>query len=251
MSNRSFLSGGGYFWLDAWVLANVIQLGTQKFCLRFLKPRIDPCGRLFDQMTQAARSGTANIAEGYARRDTSKETEMRLYDVAKASFAELAGDFTNWLLLSGQAPWSESDPEERAVFSMPIDRASFSDDVRHNAALHVLGQYGKFSRWLDSENSLVAARALIVLLARETMMLGKKLSATHAEFVEKGGFAENLTRDRLAARDAAHAAAGDAPVCPKCGKPMRKRVAKRGTNAGNEFWSCSAYPECNGTRPVG
>lgn len=83
------------------------------------------------------------------------------------------------------------------------------------------------------------------------MMLGKKLSATHAEFVEKGGFAESLTRDRLAARDAAHAAAGDAPLCPKCGKPMRKRVAKRGTNAGNEFWSCTAYPECNGTRPVG
>lgn len=250
MADRSFLSGNGYFWLDAWVLANVIQLGTQKFCLRFLKPRIDPCGRLFDQMTQAARSGTANIAEGYARRDTSKETEMRLYDVAKASFAELAGDFTNWLLLAGEAPWSESDPEERTVFSMPIDKAPFSDDVRHNSALHVLGQYGKFSRWLDSEDSLVAARALIVLLARETMMLGKKLSATHAEFVEKGGFAESLTRDRLAARDAAHAAAGDAPVCPKCGKPMRKRVAKRGTNAGNEFWSCTAYPECNGTRPV-
>ena len=59
MADRSFLSGNGYFWLDAWVLANVIQLGTQKFCLRFLKPRIDPCGRLFDQMTQAARSGAA------------------------------------------------------------------------------------------------------------------------------------------------------------------------------------------------
>ena len=251
MSDKSFLSGGGYFWLDAWVLANVIQLGTQKFCLRFLKPRIDPCGRLFDQMTQAARSGVANIAEGYARRDTSKETEMRLYDVAKASFAELAGDFTNWLMLAGTTPWSETDPEERAVFSTPLDKATFSGDVRRNAALHVIAQYARFSQWLDAEDSIPAARAMIVLIARETMMLGRKLSTTHADFVKEGGFAENLTKARLAARDAAHAAAGDAPTCPKCGKPMRKRVAKRGTNAGNEFWSCSGYPECNGTRPVG
>ena len=40
-------------------------------------------------------------------------------------------------------------------------------------------------------------------------------------------------------------------VCPKCGKPMIKRVAKKGINAGNEFWSCSGFPECNGTRKLG
>ena len=38
--------------------------------------------------------------------------------------------------------------------------------------------------------------------------------------------------------------------CPKCGKPMLKRVAKKGVNSGKEFWSCSDYPECNGTRNV-
>ena len=77
-------------------------------------------------------------------------------------------------------------------------------------------------------------------------MLSRKLERTHADFVEHGGFAENLTKDRLAA----HAAAGDAPVCPKCGKPMRKRVAKRGENAGSEFWSCTGWPECRGTRNI-
>ena len=40
------------------------------------------------------------------------------------------------------------------------------------------------------------------------------------------------------------------PLCPKCGKPMIKRIAKKGKNAGNEFWSCSSYPECDGTRNV-
>ena len=250
MDEKTFSTGGGYQWLDAWVLANVIQLGTQKFCLRFLKPRIDPCGRLFDQMTQAARSGVANIAEGYARRATSKETEMRLTDVAKASFAELTGDYLNWLLLAGQTPWSESDPEAREVFSTDLEKASFRSDVACNSARHILGQYARFSRWLDAADSLVVARAMLVLLARENMMLGRKLAATHAGFVREGGFAENLTKDRLAARDAAHAAAGDAPACPKCGKPMRKRVARRGENAGNEFWSCTGWPDCRGTRPI-
>ena len=251
MDAKSFSSGGGYQWLDAWILANVIQLGTQKFCQRFLNQRNDPCGRLFDQMTQAARSGVANIAEGYARRTTSKETEMRLTDVAKASFAELSGDYFNWLLLSGQTPWSESDDEARTVFSMNLEKASFHNDVACNSARHILAQYARFAHWLDAEDSFLVARAMLVLLARENMMLGKKLAATHADFVENGGFAENLTKDRLAARDAAYAAAGDAPTCPKCGKPMRKRMAKRGQNAGNEFWSCSGWPECRGTRPVG
>ena len=39
-----------------------------------------------------------------------------------------------------------------------------------------------------------------------------------------------------------------APKCPKCGKAMRKMVARKGRNAGNPFWSCTGYPDCNGTR---
>ena len=75
----------GYFWLDTWVMANVIQLATQDFCTRFLHHANDPCGRLYDQMTQAARSASANNAEGNSRHSTSKETEMKLTDVARAS----------------------------------------------------------------------------------------------------------------------------------------------------------------------
>ncbi len=40
------------------------------------------------------------------------------------------------------------------------------------------------------------------------------------------------------------------PDCPLCAKPMVKRMAKRGTNAGAEFWGCTAYPTCRGTRPI-
>ena len=251
MPDKSFSSGGGYRWLDAWVLANIIQLGTQRFCQRFVTHSNDPCGRQYDQMTQAARSGVANIAEGYARRATSKESEMRLYDTAKASLDELAGDYRNWLMLKGELPWSESDREEQTVFATPLDKASFTEDIERNAAAHILVQKAKFARWLENDDACTVARALLVLCNRAILMLSRKIERTHSDFVDHGGFAENLTKDRLAARDAIHAAAGDAPTCPKCGKPMRKRVAKRGENAGNEFWSCTGWPDCNGTRSIG
>ena len=41
----------------------------------------------------------------------------------------------------------------------------------------------------------------------------------------------------------------EAPLCPKCAKPMRLRLARHGPLAGREFWGCSGYPDCNGTRP--
>lgn len=72
----------GYYHLDVWVMANIIQLSTTEFCRRFLNKDNDPCGRMFDQMTMAARSTTANIAEGLSRHQTSRETEMKLTDVA-------------------------------------------------------------------------------------------------------------------------------------------------------------------------
>jgi restriction system protein len=32
--------------------------------------------------------------------------------------------------------------------------------------------------------------------------------------------------------------------CRKCGEPMVLRTAQRGSNTGNQFWGCSAYPKC-------
>lgn len=40
------------------------------------------------------------------------------------------------------------------------------------------------------------------------------------------------------------------PGCPSCSKPMVKRMAKRGANAGREFWGCTGYPLCKSTKPI-
>lgn len=238
-----------YYWLDTWVLANVIQLATQDFCTRNLNRTNDPCGRQYDQMTQAARSVPANIAEGNSRHATSKETEMRLTDVARASLSELANDYINWMLRHEQAPWSVKADQHKKVTAVQLDKPTYKDDVQHESSLHVLKQKHKFDEWLCTKDSLVEANCLIVLCNRLIMMLGKQLESQLESFRQEGGFTEALSAERLAFRTAQSVKA-EAPLCPKCGKPMIKRVAKKGVNAGNEFWSCSGYPECNGTRKI-
>ena len=239
----------GYYWLDTWVLANIIQLATQNFCLRHLNRTNDPCGRQFDQMTQAARSVPANIAEGNSRHSTSRETEMKLTDVARASLAELANDYVNWLMLHESIPWSKRSPEYNAVNSIQLDKPLYKDDVQHLSSQHILAQKHKFDTWLQSEDSLMAANCLLVLCNRLIQMLKRQIEHLLEEFKEEGGFTEGLTAERLAHRTQ-KSLANDAPVCPICGKPMIKRVAKKGINSGREFWSCSEYPKCNGTRNV-
>jgi DNA-binding helix-hairpin-helix protein with protein kinase domain len=44
------------------------------------------------------------------------------------------------------------------------------------------------------------------------------------------------------------AGSGNIPDCPYCGRPMVLRRARKGRNAGNQFWGCSGYPHCKGTR---
>lgn len=88
-------SVNGYMTLLSWQLGNILQLATQGFCRRFVDYKVDPCGRLRDQMEMAARTVPANIAKGSSRHQTSYETEMRLLDVARASVSELEGDYLN------------------------------------------------------------------------------------------------------------------------------------------------------------
>ncbi len=241
---KTFGPTTGYLWLDSWVLANIVQLGTQRFCKKFLRRENDPTGRQFDQMTQAARSGVANIAEGSARHKTSRETEMKLTDVARASLAELSGDYLNWLLQQGKLPWEKSSPDARAVYGIRLDRPEYGDDALHSAAAHILAQKKRFSQWLDSDDDGEVANAMLILIARVINMLNRQMESQSESFQKEGGFREKLNTLRVEAR----AKQQLAPDCPECGKPMVLRKAKSGKWAGREFWGCRAYPECKGAR---
>lgn len=224
-----------YVALNSWVMANIIQLGTQSFCDRFVNHAIDPGRRLYDQMVMAARCGVANIAEGSARYSTSIESEMRLIDVARASFDEVHGDYFNFLLRRRVDAWR-----------MELDRPNYSNSLMHDAAIHILTQKAKYDPWIESADPNIAANALLVLCERIDGMLEGQLRSILERFKLQGGFSENMTTERIEARKQ-QAFAENAPLCPKCGKPMLKRTQTRRQNQGREFWGCSDYPRCNGT----
>ena len=243
-----FDKSGGFRKLHSFTLATIIQLETLHFCRRFLTADIreagakffDPKGRQYDQMTQAARSGRQNIIEGSERSATSKDTEMRLTDVARASLCELRGDYEIWILDKGQLPWSAFSAEARAVNAISLDPPSFTEDFVHQSARHAMAQRQKYAPWLDSDDDVVVANAMLIILGRAQNMLNRQIEAQGAAFEKNGGFSERLTARRLEARNGACT-----PECPQCGKPMRKRKSAQG-----DFWGCSAFPECKGTKPA-
>jgi restriction system protein len=250
--NELFDKHGGFRRLHSFTLATIVQLDTLRFCRRFLTqdPReasvrfYDPKGRQYDQMTQAARSGRQNIIEGSERSSTSKDTEMKLTDVGRASLSELRGDYEIFILDRGELPWSVHSPEARAVNAISIDPAPFTDDMVHESAKHALQQRRKYARWLDAEDPVVVANAMLFIIGRALNMLKSQIAAQGEAFEQTGGFSERLTARRIQAREE-KLIAEPAPACPQCGKPMRRRKSAKG-----EFWGCSAFPECKGTKPL-
>jgi restriction system protein len=200
-----------------------------------------------DQMTQAARSGRANIVEGSERSATSKSTEMRLTDVAKASLGELKSDFEFWLLSQKKLPWKQSSTDLSAIRNIQLDpNSSIMANDLHEADKYILAQYAKFSFWLESDNPETVANAMLILLSRVLYILQKQITTQGEAFKQEGGFRERMNTVRIEERD--KKIPTDAPTCPECGKKMRKCIAKAGQNAGNPFWGCTGFPDCKGIK---
>jgi restriction system protein len=242
---------GGYRELRSFQIATIIYDATYWFCERFLDPR----SRMSDQMVQAARSGRQNIAEGSRASATSSQTELRLVNVARSSLEELLLDYEDYLRQRHLQQWKADDPEALAVRRIgqqypgdPSDRTGFSDEQR----------YALYAKWLDNENPAIRANALLCLINQANYLLDKQIAALEKQFIEDGGYSEQLATARLAERNrtqrsqAADGAlpADSIPACPECGKAMVLRTAQKGKNAGKQFWGCSGYPDCKGLRDI-
>ena len=108
MDNGFLPKAGGFRKLKAYVLAEAIFDLTAVFVRRFVPSKSRTC----DQMEQAARSGKQNIAEGSMASATSKETEIKLTNVAKASLEELKVDYDDYLRRNNLPLW-EADYERQ------------------------------------------------------------------------------------------------------------------------------------------
>lgn len=238
---------GGFRHTVSFGLTCLVYYATERFCRQNFGLKNDPLGKTYGQMLGAARSAKQNIVEGSSRAGTGRETELRLYDVAKGSLEELAGDYEDFLFSRGELPWSETDPKWIKANSLKFDAFEEREDLRHGFFAHLAQMRKRFAPAIENDDPAIAANALIVTIDRACSLLRRQMNALGEDFREHGGFTEHLTKVRLERRETA-AANDDSPKCPKCGGPMRKQMAKKGANAGNPFWSCAAYPNCNGTR---
>lgn len=118
---------GGYRNLRAYKLAQAIHDLTVVFVRKFVPAKSRTC----DQMEQAARSGKQNIAEGSMASATSKETEIKLTNVAKASLEELLIDYEDFLRQHSLTIWDARHPRILAMREYLKSDEFISDPLRH------------------------------------------------------------------------------------------------------------------------
>lgn len=173
---RLLPKGGGYRRLLSFRKAQIIYDLTVAFCRRYLSRD----ARTTDQMVQAARSGKQNIAEGSMASVTSRETEIKLTNVARASLEELLLDYEDYLRTRGLGLWDKDSPE-----SLFMRKAS----LRHD-----------YSEWFlnlaHSRNDEVFANMAVCLIHQAAFLLKKQLNVLEERFLREGGLRERMTRLR-------------------------------------------------------
>ena len=153
----------------------MVSWSQTKFCRKF----IDRKSRTYDQMEQAARSGRQNIAEGSLASGTSKKTEIKLTNVARASLEELLLDYEDFLRQRGLKMWAKDSQEAKTIRNL-----AYAQDK----------SFASYQSYL--RNGELAANALICLIHQTNYLLDRQLQKLSQEFLEKGGFTERLYNQR-------------------------------------------------------
>ncbi len=159
-------------------------------------------------MAQAARSGVQNIAEGSQASGTSKKTELKLTNVARASLEELRLDYEDFLRQRGLPIWGRQDPRRAALIAR---RCATADEVaawvgevhggRGGCSERVEASIGSTkstssTRGAPSSYPEISANAALVLIAVACGLLDRQIASQARAFEEEGGFTERLYRVR-------------------------------------------------------
>ena len=173
---------GQYKDLLSYQKAEVVYDVTFRFCQRFLNKG----DRTIDQMIQAARSGKQNIVEGSKASGTSKETEIKLTNVARSSQEELLIDYEDFLRVRDLKQWDKNSREAQYVRTMgqqtPIT-------------------YESYREFCETRSAEVVANIAICLIHQTNFLLDQQLRRLEQDFVKEGGLRERMTRARLKQRN--------------------------------------------------
>jgi len=194
---------GGYRKLKSFQLAQLVYDITVRFCERFVSSN-----RTCDQMVQAACSGTQNIAEGSQASGTSKKTELKLTNVARASLEELRLDYEDFLrqrglpLLPPDHPALERFKKKRCATVEDVRLWAEDEQRRTRTNKDEKGTTGAASvsvregRVSSVGSSTLVANAALSLLNLGCHLLDRQLAAQAQAFEKDGGFTERLYRIR-------------------------------------------------------
>ena len=180
---------GNYADLLSYQKAEVVYDLTFRFCERFLQ-RGD---RTIDQMVQAARSGKQNIAEASQASGTSKETEIKLVNVARASLEELLLDYRDFLRVRDFAIWDKNSKEAQYVRRLG-SRAQVT--------------YETYRGLCETRPPEVVANMALCLIHQTNYLLDQQIRRLERDFVKHGGLRERMTRARLQYRNRTHESNG-------------------------------------------
>lgn len=176
---------GGYQNLKTFQLSQLIYDITIRFCDKFIGVK----SRTHDQMVQAARSGVQNIAEGSQASGTSKKTELKLTNVARASLEELRLDYLDFLRQHKLKVWNLNDSLRQEVI-----------DYRFCSADEFVMWVKKTSQNQSMTTAEVAGNGMLVLLRVVCALLDRQIKAQAEAFQREGGFTERLYRMRTQTR---------------------------------------------------
>ncbi len=173
---------GGYRNLITYQKAEIIYDGTVYFCERFFH-KYD---RTIGQMVQAARSGKQNIAEASLASGTSKQTEIHLTNVARASLGELLIDYEDYIRNKKLKKWQRNE-----VLSRRFDELNKTPNAN----------YETFRKAIEHENPEISANVLWCLIKVTMYLLGQQVKALETSFIKEGGLRERMTKARIEERN--------------------------------------------------
>lgn len=182
MTNGFIPPHGGYKKLLSHQKAEIVYDATVYFCDRFIERR----SRTHDQMVQAARSGKQNIIEGSMASGTSKEMEIKLTNVARASLEELLADYRDFLRTRGLLEWTKDHPYAKRL--RELNRTPDSN-------------FETFRKGIENVDPAISANVIIGLIRVTSFLLDKQLKSLEQAFLKEGGLRERMSKARIEVRN--------------------------------------------------
>ena len=183
MDNGFIPPHGHYQELLSYKKSAIVYSATVKFCERFISIK----DRTYDQMIQAARSGKQNIIEGSKASGTSKETEIRLTNVARASLEELLEDYKDYIKNRKEVIWDKDSRE-----ALYVRKLAYSKDESYE---------NTYEQFIETRSGVVCANIILCLIHQCNYLLDQQIRRLEEDFVKNGGLRERMYQARKNYRD--------------------------------------------------